>query len=128
MKTRLQETFGWGSFDDEATKKIIHDVYQQTGYVLDPHSAIGYGLGKEADGVVVTLATASPYKFSRDVLSALGEQEADEWKALHRIEELSQTSAPAALAALETAPILHRDILQPEQMKEAVMQTAGEMK
>ena len=128
MKKKLQETFGWGYFDDAATKEIIAEVYDKTGYVLDPHSAIGYGLGKEADGVVVTLATASPYKFSRDVLSALKEEEKDEWKALHRIEELSKTRAPKALADLETAEILHTDILQPEEMKEAVMTVTGEMK
>lgn len=134
MLERLQAKFGCGSYDDAATKQIIHDVFEQYGYVLDPHSAIGYGLADEAikanqDGkeVVVALATASPYKFCSDVLDALGTQEKDPWKALHKLEEINPDPVPAGLAALEEAEILHKDVLKTEEMQQAVAGACAEL-
>ncbi len=60
------------SFTDEDTRAAIHEVYTTTGYVLDPHSAIGYlGLVKALDNDEkpgVFLATAHPAKF-KDVVA-----------------------------------------------------------
>ena len=30
------------SFSDNQTKNAINDVYKNTGYIMDPHAAIGY--------------------------------------------------------------------------------------
>ncbi len=60
------------SFTDEDTRAAIHEVYATTGYVLDPHSAVGYlGLVKaldNRDAPGIFLATAHPAKF-KDVVS-----------------------------------------------------------
>jgi threonine synthase len=56
-------------YTDEETSKAIKDVFEKTGYVLDPHGAVAYlGLkeymkesGTKASGVF--LATAHPAKF-----------------------------------------------------------------
>ncbi|MDE3155142.1 MAG: threonine synthase [Acidobacteriota bacterium] len=64
--------------DDDRTREAIRDVYRRTGYLLDPHSAIGYlGLREElarsprAAGIV--MATAHPAKFSDIVEPVIGE-------------------------------------------------------
>ena len=46
------------------------------GYVMDPHTAVGsYVLRQlQLKEKCVLLSTASPYKFTRDVLKALKEQ------------------------------------------------------
>ncbi len=52
--------------DDMQIRKTIRDVYEKTGYVLDPHGACGYeALCKriKADEYGVFLATAHPAKF-----------------------------------------------------------------
>lgn len=53
--------------DDAGTLACISTVWEQTGYLLDPHSAIGYAAAKAADSASavpwVTLATAHPAKF-----------------------------------------------------------------
>ena len=36
----IQETFSAGYLDDNATKKCIHDIYQQDNYVADTHTAV----------------------------------------------------------------------------------------
>jgi len=63
--------------DDEETRGCIRRVYRRTGYVLDPHSAVGY-LGVEAgrrtfgEGPCVVLCTAHPVKFREAVEPAIG--------------------------------------------------------
>ena len=66
------------SFSDEQTLRVMHDVEQRHGYVLDPHTAVGV-LGWQtfakqnqnaAEGIV--LATAHPAKFAETVGRATG--------------------------------------------------------
>ena len=53
--------------DDGATTECIADTYASTGYLLDPHSAIGVAAAREGasrtPGPWITLATAHPAKF-----------------------------------------------------------------
>jgi threonine synthase len=62
------------SFSDGETLEAVEDIYQKTGYILDPHSAVGYlGLRKymvNQDGVGVFLSTAHPAKF-KDVVDEI---------------------------------------------------------
>lgn len=116
----IQSLFGCGYYDDTATKNVIADVYDKYGYVLDPHSAIGYALAQEEDGPVVSLATASPYKFCSDVLDALHVEEKDPWKALQKLSEINPDPVPANLAALEKAPVLHDQVIRVPQMEASV--------
>ena len=56
------------SFSDEETTAIIKKVYRDTGYLLDPHGAVGYGALKkylqEYPGAAgIFLETAHPVKF-----------------------------------------------------------------
>ena len=54
------------SITEQETKECISDVYRKTGYILDPHTAVGYAASRSLDdknGVIVTLGTAHPSKF-----------------------------------------------------------------
>jgi threonine synthase len=63
---------------EEQTRACIRETYARTGYMLDPHGAVGYFAARayranEDDGVpVVTLATAHPAKFSDVIQQELG--------------------------------------------------------
>lgn len=125
---QLQSLFDAAYLDDEQTKQTIKDVYEETGLVLDPHTAIGYAAAKNHQGTpVVSLATASPYKFSQDVLDALGREADDEWDALAKLGTLGQDPIPAALAELQELPVRHKDVLAVDEMKEAVRSSFGEL-
>lgn len=132
MKNSIHELFAAGCYDDEATRQTIRNVYEKTGYVLDPHSAIGYALAQDAAdadpdaGVIVCLATASPYKFSQDVMEAIDGVRYGEWEALRALEKVNPQPVPAALAALEEAEILHKDVIAVDEMKEAVRKVSSE--
>ena len=74
---RLRRDVVGSVHDDDETRACIKRVYQRTGYILDPHSAVGY-LGVEAgrqafgDGPCVVLSTAHPVKFREAVEPAIG--------------------------------------------------------
>tara|TARA_R110000787_G_scaffold280945_4_gene391976 strand:+ start:6834 stop:8117 length:1284 start_codon:yes stop_codon:yes gene_type:complete len=63
----LKETFSSYSFSDEETKSMMKKIYQNAGYVADPHGAVGYlglqkyGLNENEFGIF--LETAHPVKF-----------------------------------------------------------------
>lgn len=62
---KMQAVIGSGAVDEAGTLAIIKEVFGQTGYVLDTHTAVGVGVADQAaDGrVMVVDATANPYKF-----------------------------------------------------------------
>ena len=69
----------WGSsVTDEVTKTRMKEVYERTGYVACPHTAVGleaaYRYRDETgnDAPIVVLATAHPAKFPEVVAEALG--------------------------------------------------------
>lgn len=54
----------------------IREFYQETGYVLDPHTAVGVMAGKtfSSSKPMICLATAHPGKFGAAVSQAIGDQ------------------------------------------------------
>jgi threonine synthase len=65
------------AYDDTTVVQAIKDVHQQHGYVLDPHSAIGWlalqeALATDERAYGVFLATAHPSKFREVVEPAIG--------------------------------------------------------
>ncbi len=67
-------------YSDDEVRATIRRVYEERGYLLDPHSAIGYlgirdylrAKAGAADRIGIFLATAHPAKFSEVVEPALG--------------------------------------------------------
>jgi threonine synthase len=73
---RSLEIFDAKRYDDGETKAVIRAVFEETGELLDPHSAIGVAAARAregGDGVpIVALATAHPAKFPDAVEAATG--------------------------------------------------------
>jgi threonine synthase len=71
----IRERFTAGRTDEAETEATIRTTLERSGYLLDPHTAVGVHvaqplLGGEAP--VVTLATAHPAKFPAAVRAASG--------------------------------------------------------
>lgn len=129
---KLRETFEGYFCTDEEASKVIGNVYKKTGYVCDPHTAVAYGAAEEyrkeseTKNPVVVLSTASPYKFSRPVLEAMGEDaEGDEFLLLKRLEEKTGIKIPASLAELESLPERHKSVIAKEKMSDFVLSKIG---
>jgi threonine synthase len=68
--------FAAASLDDNATLAVIAVIHRRTGYVADPHTAVGIGAAetcrRRPDLPMVCLATAHPAKFPDAVERATG--------------------------------------------------------
>jgi threonine synthase len=72
---RVQKDFVAAAINDQQTVETIRQFYQQTGYILDPHTAVGVCAGRSlrrSDLPLVCLATAHPAKFAEAVTTAIG--------------------------------------------------------
>lgn len=71
---RARKLFTSFRLDDKGTLSTIRKVYQQSGYLLDPHTAIGLAAARENQGnssiPMVCLATAHPAKFPEATVKA----------------------------------------------------------
>ncbi|SFW46159.1 threonine synthase [Sinomicrobium oceani] len=75
----LKAKFSSYSFSDDQTRKVMANIYTASGYVADPHGAVGYlglkkYLGQNPGKTGIFLETAHPVKFLDIVEDTLGVQ------------------------------------------------------
>lgn len=104
----IQSIFTGGFTDEEGTLVTIKTTFDNAGALIDTHTAVAYRqaekYGEETGEKVVTVSTASPYKFAADVLKALGKKHTTSRGVLSPLYDLSSytgTEIPAPLARLE---------------------------
>lgn len=118
---KLQSSFACGCADDAATSATIRTTWNELGVLIDTHTAVGKAVldARPSEGRArICLSTASPYKFSADVLAALGSDTTglDGFSCMDELEKLTDTVAPAQLSGLRSAPELHTDVCDREEM------------
>jgi threonine synthase len=73
---RAAEVFHGESFDDDETLDEITRTFERSGYLCDPHTAVGLAAARAArrdpSRPMVALATAHPAKFPDAVEAAIG--------------------------------------------------------
>lgn len=127
MKKNLEDFIG-GYATVEETKSAILNIYEETGYVLDTHTAVASSVyNKYKDEVgdktkTVIVSTASPYKFAESVLSALGKDPIPEndYEQAKVLKELSGVGIPKAIEELYSAEIRHKNVCEIDEMKNEV--------
>ncbi len=125
----LTNTFWGDCADNKDTLAEIRKRWEQDRYLFDPHTAVaGHVLreyrkstGDETPTVIV--ATASPYKFSADVLSALTGSNAggDPFKASEELERITGIPMPEQVRKLRELPVRHTAECDKDKMGEAVI-------
>lgn len=127
MKEKLKD-FAGGYATEEETKAAIHDVYKETGYVMDTHTAVAshvsrvYRKENEDDRKMLVASTASPYKFVRSVMSAIDDAYAqmDEFALIDELEKASNMEVPGAIKEILNAEVRHTLECDSDKMKETV--------
>ena len=129
MKEKLGDFYGNYATQEECAAQI-RSLYEDTDYVLDPHTAVAaavYNKYKEETGdttKTVIASTASPYKFTRTVMSAMDEKYADmdDFALTEELEKISGVKIPDAITKIRNAPVLHNIQCEKDGMKQAVME------
>ena len=127
MKAQLGDFYGNFCSEDE-TAQAISDIYKNSNYVIDTHTAVAAGVYKKyvsetADHLPTVIAsTASPYKFTRSVMEALGEEhkDLDDFGLVDALSALSKVPVPRAVEEIRTAPVLHDRVVDAVDMPAAV--------
>ncbi len=125
---RAMRIFTGGYATETQTAAEIRRVYEQYGYVLDPHTAVAsavYHNRFEGDGCqdpVLIASTASPYKFARSVMTAIapGEQTQDDFAMIEKLHDLVGGRIPRAIEEIRHAPVRHDQVIDKEEIEEAV--------
>ena len=125
-----QDTVFAGWSNEEETLATISQSYQTYKYVFDPHTAVAMKVYKDYlaatnDSTFTVIAsTASPFKFSPNVLMALegekGESLRDEWAALNDLSKLTGWSIPSGLKGLDEKPAKTVEVCEPEEIAEVI--------
>ncbi len=77
LKYRIADEFLAATVNDERTVETIRSFHAETGYTLDPHTAVGVCAARDLqldDAPVICLATAHPAKFDQAVEKAIGQK------------------------------------------------------
>ena len=74
---KINKDFLSEKLSEDETINEIKEVFKNHNIVLDPHTAIGYGVAKKLkqDNSCVILSTAHPSKFPEAIKNALGKKE-----------------------------------------------------
>lgn len=127
MKEKLGDFAGGYSTEDDV-RKVIAEIYKETGYVMDTHTAVAASVyyayrNKTGDDTKTLIAsTASPYKFARSVMTAIkGEDDGkEEFEVIEELQQASGVKIPAAIEEIRTAKIIHERECDTDQMEKAV--------
>lgn len=125
----IQETFACGWADEAQVQAEIRTRYQRDGYLCDTHTAVAFHVAeqKKREGVpMVVLSTASPFKFPRSVLEALGHTAPDnDFEAMAALEAATGCTAPASLTALRSKAERFDAVIRPEQIAQVAQNFPG---
>ncbi len=127
MKAELKDFYG-NYANEVETAQFIKELYENTGYVIDTHTAVAakvYKKYKEATGdntKSIIASTASPFKFTRSVMNAI-DSKYDAMGDFELVDELSKignVAVPNAIEEIRTAPVLHDTVVEVADMTNAV--------
>ena len=128
VKDKIQKRFSAYFCDDQETQRVIGEIDKKYGYVIDPHTAVGFSAleqyRKESGDMTpaVVASTASPFKFGDSVLGGLGVQtKAGGLDLLDELSEKTGLPVPAPLASLRNKEVRFTQVVEKDHMVDAVL-------
>lgn len=126
VAARIKEVLSSGAMDEAQTLSVIGDIFAETGYLLDTHTAIAVGVAEQArDGrAMVVDSTANPYKFVGAVWQAINGSASEEsdLALLDRLAEKSGMPVHRALANLTAKERAERRVIASEEINTVIME------
>ncbi|MDR1700988.1 MAG: threonine synthase [Lachnoclostridium sp.] len=123
MKANSKDFVG-GFLSMDEVKDTIKSYFDNENYLIDTHTAVAAGVFKQwkSSGKTVIVSTASPYKFTRSVMEALGEdcQNKTDFDLIDELHQISGVPIPGAISEIRTAPVCHNTVCDKSEMEDAV--------
>lgn len=133
MRAQLSDFYG--NYTSEAeTAAVIKKLYEDTGYIIDTHTAVAAGVYDkykaatgDNDTKTVIASTASPFKFTRSVMDAI-DSKYDTMSDFELVDELSKignVAVPQAIEEIRNAKVLHDTVCEVDEMPQVVKKFLG---
>ncbi len=129
MKEQLIDFYG-NYTDETETAEVIRNLYQNTGYIIDTHTAVAAGVYEkykqdtgDAETKTIIASTASPFKFTRSVMNAIDTDKYSAMSDFELVDELSKignVEIPNAIEEIRNANVLHNTVCEVEDMDKVV--------
>ena len=128
MKEKLADFYGNYTSEKE-TGEAIKKLYEDTGYVIDTHTAVAAGVydkyKKETGDTktkTVIASTASPFKFTRSVMEAIDPKYASmgDFELVDELSKIANVKVPQAIEDIRSAKILHDTECDVDKMEDTV--------
>ncbi len=119
----------YGNFADETeTAAAIRKLYEDTGYVIDTHTAVAsavyqkYAAETGDTKKTVIASTASPFKFTRSVMNAIDESHdaMGDFELVDELSRLANVKVPRAIEEIRSAAVLHDTVCDTDEMETVV--------
>lgn len=128
MKGQLSDFYGNYSSEAE-TAAVIKKIYEECGYIIDTHTAVAAGVfqkyqretGDDKTKTVIA-STASPFKFSRSVMTAIASKydTMSDFELVDELSKIGKVQIPRAIEEIRNAPVLHERVCEVEEMPAVV--------
>ncbi|MEA3454860.1 MAG: threonine synthase [Candidatus Caldatribacteriota bacterium] len=124
MKEKLKDFYG-GFAPQEESRRYIKEVFEESKYLIDPHTAVAYAVYKKyvketGDKTkTVIVATASPFKFTKSVMESIDSRykKFNDFELIEKMSDLAQISIPPGIKDIEKKPIRHKMVCEKEEMR-----------
>lgn len=132
MRSELSDFYGNYATEEEDAN-IIKSIYDNTGYVIDTHTAVAaavynkYKADTKDTTKTVIASTASPYKFTRSVMNAIDSKydSMTDFELVDELSNISKVTVPQAIEDIRTAPVLHDTVCEVNEMCDSVKKILG---
>ena len=132
MRKNLSSFYA-GYSKEDVVSKTIKEVFDKFGYLLDTHTAVAYSCyekyvedTKDITKTVI-VSTASPYKFSKDVISSIQSIDCnlDDFEIINKLSDLSKTKIPGPIEKLKELEIRHNITCEKDELKSEILKFLG---
>ena len=127
----IRGTFYGGCARQDEYAGTLARVYEEYGYLCDPHTAVAFNVAEQyaadvdSDAPMVVVGTASPVKFASTVLEAIGETvPADDAAALRKMEEVTAFPVPESVYALYKAEERFDKVVNVDEVNKCILDFA----
>lgn len=129
MLQKIQALFAAGFCEESAVNETIKSHFEKYHYLCDTHTAVALKVyddyvNENGDSVATVIdSTASPYKFSKSVLSAVisnEESSLDEFDVVNELNRITDAEIPAPLMGLKEKSVRFKNICDKTNMGDMV--------
>ena len=128
MRAQLADFYG-NYTSEEETASIIKKLFEDTGYIIDTHTAVAAGVYEkykkdtnDVDTKTIIASTASPFKFTRSVMDAIDHKydSMTDFELVDELSKLGNVKVPQAIEEIRSAEVLHDTVCDVDEMPDVV--------